>query len=119
MSNMIYWGESSNIIKLVRGDTYSTSISIESDTAEDGLYRLSVSDTLYFGIMYPHQKFEDAIIRKRFTKADQDSDGNILIQLEPSDTIDLDPGVYYYAVKLRQDNQVSTVINKAKFVILD
>lgn len=119
MSNMIYLGESANIIKLVRGDTYSTSLRIESDTSEDGLYRLSADDALYFGVMYPHQKFEDAIIRKKFMKADQGSDGNVLIQLDPADTLDLDPGVYYYAVKLRQNSQVSTIINKAKLVLLD
>lgn len=69
--------------------------------------------------MYPHQKFEDAIIRKKFTSVDQGSDGTIAIRLDPADTIDLDSGVYYYAVKLRQNDQVFTIINKAKLVVAD
>lgn len=108
-----------NIIRMVRGDTHTFNISIEDETVEDGIYRLNDNDNLYLGIMLPHQKFEDAIIRKRYLKADQDSEGNIKVTIEPDDTLDLHPGVYYYAVKLQKDKTVLTVINKTKFVIYD
>ena len=108
-----------NIIRMVRGDTHTFNVTIEDDIDEEGIYRLTDADTLYLGIMLPHQKFEDAVIRKKFSKGDQDDCGNISVTVEPEDTIDLDPGVYYYAVKLVRGEIVNTVINKTKFVIFD
>lgn len=108
-----------NIIRMVRGDTHTFNISIEDETDADGIYRLNDNDTLYLGIMLPHQKFEDAIIRKKFLKADQDDYGNISVILVPEDTFELDPGIYYYAVKLQHGMTITTVITKTKFVIFD
>ena len=61
--------------------------------------------------------------------------GNLVICLEPEDTLDLLPGKYFYAVKLQLDhaeldtetqqptgrriNKVITIINKTKFIICD
>ena len=117
---------SSNIIVMNRGDSFAFSLSIDDEThAEvDNLYRLTDTDVVYLGVMLPHQRFEDAIIKKRFTKKDQDSSGYIIAELAPEDTLGLLPGVYFYAVKLRQNantklERVSTVINKTKFVLND
>lgn len=118
MANRIYFGES-NIISMTRGDTHTFNLSIEDETAEDGLYRLAADDCVYVGIMIPHQKFEEAIVRKKYVQKDQDLAGNILVTIEPDDTLDLDPGTYYYAAKLQRGTQVTTVINKTKFVIFD
>lgn len=116
----------SNIIVMNRGDSFAFSLSIDDEThvEVDSLYRLTDTDVVYLGIMLPHQKFENAIIKKRFTKADQDSSGYIIAEIAPEDTLDLLPGVYYYAVKLRQSTnepteRISTVINKTKFIIND
>lgn len=109
----------SNIIKMIRGDTYAFTVSILDEDSETGLYQLTAADKLYVGIMYPHQPFEDAIIKKRFLKVDQDSDGTIKVVITPEDTLDLFPGIYYYAVKLQKEEAVITVINKTKFIICD
>jgi len=115
-----------NIITINRGDTYAFDLTIYDDST-DGRYILQDDDVLYFGLMDPRQKFEDALLRKRYTKDDCDEGGNLNIEIRPEDTLDLLPGVYYYAVKLhRMKNtesefidKVITVINKTKFVIND
>lgn len=121
-----------NIVKMNRGDTFAFDLTINDENSADGIYHLTGDDVVYFGLMLPHQPFEVAIARKRFTAEDVDEFGNIAISLEPSDTLDLLPGVYYYAVKLHMDHtesyadgtrfdvdEVVTVINKTKFVICD
>jgi len=116
-----------NIIMINRGDTYSFDLNIADDASPDGRYILKEDDVLYFGVMEPNQLFEDALIKKRFTKEDCDDAGNFIIKLNPADTIDLYPGVYYYAIKLHHlvnneeeyIDEVVTVIKKTKFIICD
>lgn len=116
-----------NIIQLNRGDTYAFDFTINDDSSSDGRYILKYDDVLYFGIMDPHQPFENALVKKRFTKDDCDEMGNLAITIRPEDTLDLVPGVYYYCIKLHklQDtdedhiDEVITVVPKTKFVIFD
>ena len=104
-----------NIIVLNRGDSYPFTFYIEDPNSQDGIYRLKDDDAVYLGIMDPHQLFENALVRKKYTAED----------------MDLYPGIYYYAIKLHklsparpelnepEIDQVSTVINKTKFIIND
>ena len=123
-----------NMIILNRGDTYEFDLTIDDDTSVDGRYHIKGDDTIYFGIMDPHQPFEDALVKKRFTIEDTDAEGNLTIVIEPEDTLDLLPGTYYYAVKihLQHDDvypetgdvygyidKVHTVINKTKLFLND
>lgn len=116
-----------NIITINRGDTFTFDFTIDDDSSESGRYILSNDDVLYFGLMDPHQPFECALVKKRFTADDCDSAGNLTITISPEDTVDLIPGVYYYSIKLHrlQDteeeyiDEVITVVNKTKFVIND
>ncbi len=116
-----------NIIKLSRGDSYE--FRVDTNLAE--------ADVAYFALLYPHQRFEDAILIKGYTIADQiDENGNntckILINIEPRDTKNLSTGIYYYTVKtfsggtLNKNNgtyenvkEVKTVIERTKFIIND
>lgn len=119
-----------NIIVINRGDTYEFTLNIEDENSATGVYKLIDDDTVYFGIMDPHQPFEDALVKKRFTADDyisEDAD-SLIITINPEDTLDLIPGKYYYAVKLKMDhldedgnevNKVITIINKSKFIICD
>ena len=84
---------SENIKVINRGDTYEFDLTINDDSL-NGRYILQDDDVLYFGLMDPHQKFEDALLRKRYTKDDCDEGGNLIIEIRPEDTIDLLPGVY-------------------------
>lgn len=118
----------SNIITMTRGDTYVFDVTIFDEWDTSARYEIQEGDIIYFGIMFPHQKFEDAIVKKRFTYKEGEIPGRIQIRIAPEDTVDLEPGVYYYAVKLKivslnaeNDFQtdVVTVINKTKFIIND
>ena len=117
----------SNIITINRGDTYTFDFTINDDSSDTGRYILKNDDVLYFGLMDPHQPFEHALLKKRFTKDDCDSAGNLSITITADDTFDLIPGVYYYSFKLHKltdteeerIDEVITVVNKTKFVIND
>ena len=78
-----------NMIILNRGDTYEFDLTIDDDSAVDGRYHIQGDDTIYFGIMDPHQPFEAALVKKKFTVDDADTNGNLTIVIEPEDTLDL------------------------------
>ena len=129
--------KNNNIIVLNRGDSFSFDLTLNDETAISERYTLQGDDVIYFGLMDPGQPFEFALVRKRYTIEDCDEAGNLVINLEPEDTLDLIPGVYYYAVKLKMDHdeteidqntkeevirhvdRVITVINKTKFFLND
>lgn len=123
-----------NMIILNRGDTYEFDLTIDDDASSDGRYHIQGDDTIYFGIMDPHQPFENALVKKRFTVDDADVGGNLTIVIEPEDTLDLLPGTYYYSVKIHLQHdeinpetgevygyidKVHTVINKTKLFLND
>lgn len=123
-----------NIIMMNRGDTYEFDLTIADENSSDGRYHVQGDDTIYFGIMDPHQPFEDALIKKKFTVADTDGNGNLTIVIEPEDTLELLPGTYYYSVKIHLQHEnihpetnevlgyvdkVNTVINKTKLFLND
>lgn len=122
---------SKNIITINRGDSFDFNLVIEDESSPNNTYILKDKDIVYFGLMDPHQPFEHALVKKRYTGLDADSAGNLSISLEPQDTLDLVPGVYYYSIKLlkasefdKENNiytkeKVITVINKTKFIIND
>jgi hypothetical protein len=122
------------MIILNRGDTHEFDLIIEDDTSSDGRYRIQGDDTVYFGIMDPHQPFEEALVKKKFTVEDTDANGNLIIVITPEDTLDLLPGTYYYSVKIHLQHEnihpetkevlgyidkVHTVINKTKLFLND
>lgn len=122
-----------NIIKLNRGDSYEFKISIpdKSDYPYIKNYILSDIDTVYFALLYPHQRFEDAILIKGYDHTDHiikdgNNTGEILIKIEPKDTKNLVPGIYYYTIKLQQGGtpgvlddavEVKTIVERTKFII--
>ncbi len=123
-----------NMIIMNRGDTHEFDLIIEDANSSDGRYHIQGDDTIYFGIMDPHQPFEDALVKKKFTVDDADAEGNLIIVITPEDTLDLLPGTYYYSVKIHlqheeinpETNEVSayvdkvhTVINKTKLFLND
>ena len=123
----------SNIIVINRGDSFDFDLTITLDS--EFRYALTGDDALYFGIMQPHQPFETALIRKKYTVAETDEMGNLSVSILPEDTLNLHPGKYYYAVKLHMNHpevdantgeetgkiidKVYTIINKTKFIICD
>ena len=110
------------IIVINNGDTFNMSVPINFRKDIDiDEYEMGVDDRVYFSICEPKQHFEDGVVRKIFTAADLDSDGNIKITLIPSDTYYVLPGTYYYEIKLKiglnENAVVKTIIPKRKLVI--
>ena len=108
-------------VTVTRGDSFSIDVFVNVGTAlAPAQYILSDGDVLYFGLMEPHQPFEFALIRKVFTSENNTEDGLVRMEFEPEMTEYLMPGTYYYMVKLKTgDDEVSTVISKTKFIVLD
>lgn len=113
-----------NIIKLNRGDSYEFSITIPDKEAS--YHILADTEVIYFALLYPHQRFEDAIIIKGYDGTDQSNTGEILVKITPNDTNNLAPGIYYYTVKLHvggtpgtigDADEVRTIIERTKFII--
>jgi hypothetical protein len=123
-----------NIIKLTRGDSYDFKVSIPDKEDCTKNYILTDKDVVYFALLYPHQRFEDAILIKGYDHTDHiiekgQNNGEILIKIEPKDTRRLAPGIYYYTVKLQrggslinakdydEPDEVRTIIERTKFII--
>lgn len=121
---------STKIIKINRGDSFDFKVRIPTKNNANDVYLLTAVDAVYFAIMNPHQRFEDAILFKGYTLDDQDEEtGEILISVVPNDTRLLSPGVYYYTVKLQrggtlsiindldEPKEVRTIIERTKFIL--
>ena len=113
-----------SIINMFRGDSLYIPLDIRNGSVMNyEQYNLTDNDTIYFGLMEPNQKFEDAILKKVLTISDIDNDGNLIVKLEPIDTVDLLPGKYYYSIKLKQNSDnsydVYTLLKETEFWILN
>ena len=123
------------IITITRGDSAETSLYINIGTELKPIPGiLGDNDQVYLGIMEPNQLFEDAIIKKVYTKddhKDEDDPEALTISFDCEDTENLLPGVYYYSIKLyRRGNNdpengpitkdcIDTIVPKRKFIIVD
>jgi hypothetical protein len=121
---------STKIIKINRGDSFSFTLDVIDKVDNSKNYLLTPKDAVYFALLYPHQRFEDAIMIKGYTLEDQDiKTGKILVNITPNDTRSLTPGIYYYTVKLQcggtletvndfdEPDEVRTLIERTKFII--
>lgn len=108
------------IITLDRGDTLYTPIKINAGTKMNPVpYTLTENDTLYFALLEPNQSFENAIVKKVYNStSEKDECGNTLLKLETEDTECLSAGKYYYTVKLRSGNKLTTLIQLTIFNII-
>lgn len=115
------------IVHVNRGDSFELPVNlIIGDAINRVTYQLQETDVLYVGIMEPNQPFETALIRKRITRKDLDSEGNIKVRFWPKDTVCVLPGKYYYQIKIETTvtlpngeirKDVETVVDKTLFYI--
>ena len=117
-----------NIIKINRGDSFEFKLKV-TEAYNNKVYMLTDNDVVYFALMYPQQRFEDAIFIKGYIAEDQNNSGEIFIKITPNDTRTLAAGVYYYVVKLQrggtldtindldEPEEVRTLIERTKFII--
>lgn len=115
-------------IQLIRGDTLSLALFInQGNELVPSRYLLGDNDTVYFALMEQNQLFENAILKKVFTKETSEftEDGDLIITLDPSDTESLLEGQYIYTIKLRTTNldtnreEVRTVVPEHQFSIMN
>lgn len=118
--------DNSGIISLNRGDHFQAPLFINMGTDDDpvrvDLIKFPYLE-VYMGIMLPHQTFETAIIKKKFTVKDVNDKGDVVVTIQPEDTINLKPGKYFYEIKARIDDSIDgeyvrTIINKTQFLVL-
>lgn len=122
------------IITLNRGDTFSIPLYINLGTAVNPNYYTlkkysdEEQDYLYFALLEPGQKWENALVRKHFTADDINPEYEApILHFYSDDTEYLKPGNYYYQVKLQRCREstndgfehVDTVIPRTKFIILE
>ncbi len=123
-----------NIIKINRGDSYEFRVHIPDKEDSTKNFILTDADVVYFALLFPHQRFEDAILIKGYDHTDHIVEngvntGEVLIKIEPKDTKRLAPGIYYYTVKLQRGGtpgviddcddaeEVRTIIERTKFIV--
>lgn len=131
-----------NIITLTRGDTHKLQLYIFNRVI-DGLLPVNYfpqrNDKIFFAIMEPNQRFEDAIVKKVYTvtgieqkdKMFLTKDGALIVKLDSKDTEFLQEGDYYYTIKLLRksafldsegmsdrEGSVTTIVEKTKLYII-
>lgn len=115
--------DKNNRIAVTRGDSFSCPLFLNKGTDYKPLRRvLKDNEEVYLAIMEPNQRFEDAIVKKVYTKDNLNKNGDIIISIEHDDTRCLIPGKYYYQIKalfIDENNKqlVNTVVNKTEFWI--
>lgn len=114
-----------NILQIHRGDSMELIPFINCGTEMNWeRYSIQENDVIYFALMEVHQKFEDAILKKVFDfNSEKTEDGDLIIKIKPSDTVDLLSGKYYYTIKMKQATEedsynVITLLKETEFWIL-
>ena len=94
--------DKNNHITMARGDSWSAPVFINKGTPIKPLrYYLKDEDRVYLAIMEPNQPFENAIVKKTYTNMDENKNGDVVVRIDPDDTVLLVPGLYYYQIKAR------------------
>ena len=109
-----------NIITMNRGDTASFPLLLNAGTSIDPVpYSLTDGDSIYFYLCFPNEKFENAYLKKKYTKENMDEEGyNLIVTLTSEDTVDLPVGKYYYQVRIVGEGKVITAIPARIFNII-
>lgn len=117
----MYSISSNGIIVMNAGDTLKLHLFINKGTNLDKVrYKLKRKDIVYLSICEPNQDFNHGVIRKIFTKKNLDKHGDVLIELNPSDTENIEDGTYFYEIKIKLGNgNIDTIVPKRKFFITD
>ena len=112
------------IITLNRGDTARLPLFINAGTEMNPVrYELQDTDKVYLGVMEPNSPFENAIIKKVYTKEDVNENGDIMVEFYSDDTVNLMPDDYYYEIKadimFNGQPWVNTIVPRTKFTIVE
>lgn len=111
------------VITLTRGDTFEYKYMIDLGMVFDNenhsychnYYTMQEKDHLYFALMEPNQRFDEATI-KRIYGIDSFEEDHINIKLSSDDTWYLNTGKYYYTIKL--EKYIETVDGVDKYNVI-
>ena len=108
-------------ITIHRGDSFNYPIYINIGTnLNPKEYLLHEDDIIYFSICEPNKEFEQGIFRRKYTNKDFTYDHKCHVVLEPNDTKDLLPGVYYFEIRAKLfTGNIVTITPRKKFIILE
>ena len=118
--------DQNGVITIRRGECFQIPLFINVGTKEEP-NRLDIrelpSAEIYLGIYTADSKFENSLVRKKYTLENVNEYGDMLVTFVKNDTNYIQPGKYFYEVKLRLYNKtdgefVSTVINKTPCYII-
>ena len=88
----------------------------------DGTKFFIEDEITYLGIPEIDTYFENAVVRKTFTKDDLNENGDVILKFAHVDTRFLLPGNYYYQIraKITKDGEeyINTVVRKTAFIVL-
>lgn len=124
----MYQISNNNIVSVERGDSFIVPLFINQGSKFKPIrYNLNnhKSAELYLGVMEFGQKFEDAVLRKKWTFDSGliNQYGDLMIKLDPNDTLLLHPGKYFYQIKMKHNTKdgekISSVTPLTEFWILD
>lgn len=117
--------DNGNNISVTRGDSLLLKLFInEGDKMSPKRFLLKdhTGSAVYLGIMENRQDFENAIVKYKFDENNVDENGDVVVKIKATDTLNLEPDTYFYEVKLvyydgDEDEIVNTIIPKAKFIV--
>jgi hypothetical protein len=99
--------QTNNNINIVAGDSFKCKLFINKGTKlHPSRYELTEMDTIIFTLV-KDRDYAQEIITKRYTLSDVDEKGNVVINIESTDTEFLPTGIYYYSVKLEHIDLLS------------
>lgn len=88
----------------------------------DGTKFFVEDEITYLGIPEIDTYFENAVVRKTFTKDNLNENGDVILKFAHVDTKFLLPGNYYYQVraKITKDDEeyINTIVRKTAFIVL-
>ncbi len=80
-------------------------------------------EVTYLGIPETNLTFDSALVRKTFTHEDLNENGDVVLKFKSIDTKFLQPGNYYYQIKIKRvendEKFINTVVKKTSFIVLD
>lgn len=100
-----------DILNIIRGDTHTINVDLKQDLA---------GATVFFTVN-PEQNPEDdsdAVIQKVITTFTDEAAGKFTFQLEPEDTNELEPELYWYDIQIVRSSTLVQSTRKARFGII-
>lgn len=111
-------------IKVNKCDTFNVPlfINIGKDIFNDLRFEIQENDTVVFLLTEANLPLCKAILKKQYDIKNVNENNDVIISFDSDDTKCLNPGIYYYEIKLirKTDGKdiIVTVVPRRKFVIL-